>query len=63
VGRAETLLRCVECGLESDQLAEGWRACLAPDKEEEPEGEIFMFCPECAEREFGPSGWEDNALD
>jgi hypothetical protein len=50
VGRAETLLRCVECGLESDQLAEGWRAYLAPDKEEEPEGEIFMFCPECGAR-------------
>jgi hypothetical protein len=44
------------------RLAQGWRAYLAPD-EEEPEGEILMFCPECAEREFGPSGWEGNALD
>jgi hypothetical protein len=44
------------------RLAQGWRAYLAPD-EEEPEGEILTFSPECAEREFGPSGWEGNALD
>jgi hypothetical protein len=59
VGRAGTLLRCVECGAESDQLAQGWRAYRAPNTGEEPEGELFLFCPECAEREFGPSGWEE----
>jgi hypothetical protein len=37
----------------------GWRAYIAPDPEDEPEGEIFLFCPECAEREFGPLGWEN----
>jgi hypothetical protein len=63
VRRAGTLLRCVECGAESVQLATGWRAYLAPEPNEEPEGELLMFCPECAEREFGPSGWEGNALD
>lgn len=58
--QAGTDLRCVECGAESDQLAQGWRAYLAPDEEEEPpEGEILMYCPECAESEFGLSGWED----
>jgi hypothetical protein len=36
---------------------------LPPTRKRSPEREIFMFCPECAEREFGPSGWEDNALD
>jgi hypothetical protein len=36
----------------------GWRAYIAPDPEEEREGEIFMFCPVCAQREFGPVGWE-----
>ena len=46
---------------ESYALALGWRAYIAPDPEDEPEGEIFMFCPECAEREFGPSGWEQTS--
>jgi hypothetical protein len=55
------LLRCVECGAESDQLASGWRAYLAPDAEDKPEGELLMFCPECAEREFGPFGWRRTA--
>lgn len=59
VGQTGTLLRCVECGAESDQLASGWRAYLAPDPGEEPEGTLLMFCPECAEREFGPFGWTD----
>ena len=58
-GRTATVLRCAECGAESDQLATGWRAYLAPEPDEEPEGEIFMFCPGCAEREFGDSAWED----
>jgi hypothetical protein len=59
LGRTGTLLRCVECGTESDALAMGWRAYVAPDPEEEPEGEIFLFCPQCAEREFGRMEWED----
>jgi hypothetical protein len=62
VGLPGTLLRCVECGAASDALASGWRAYLAPDAEDEAEGERLMFCPECAEREFGAFGWEDNAL-
>jgi hypothetical protein len=49
----------MECGAESDALASGWRAYLAADKEEEPDGELLFFCPKCAEREFGPSGWEE----
>jgi hypothetical protein len=40
----------------------GWRAYVAPDPEEEPEGEMFMFCPKCSEREFGPLGWEAGSL-
>jgi hypothetical protein len=59
VGQTGTLLRCVSA--ESYALALGWRAYIAPDPEDEPEGEIFMFCPECAEREFGPSGWEQTS--
>jgi DNA-directed RNA polymerase subunit RPC12/RpoP len=52
-----TALVCMECGAESDALAYGWRAYLAPAEDEEPEGEILIFCPECARREFGPFGW------
>ena len=48
-------LTCLECGTESDHLATGWRAYCVPDHEgKELEGEILMFCPHCAEREFGP---------
>jgi hypothetical protein len=53
-----TALSCQECGTESDHLATGWRAYLARDEDDEAEGEVRMFCPACAEREFGPSGWE-----
>ena len=58
VGRTATQLRCVERRVESDQLATGWRAYVVPEDEDEPDGEIMMFCPACAEREFGPFGWE-----
>jgi hypothetical protein len=60
VGRAGTVLQCVECGAESVELATGWRAYLARDlDEDERKAETLAFCPDCAEREFGPfdSGW------
>jgi hypothetical protein len=61
VGNA-TLLRCVECGAESKELAAGWRAYLAGELDEDgQEANMLMFCPGCAGREFQPSGWE--ALD
>ena len=51
------LLRCVECGVESPGLAPGWRAYLVDEPDEdEQEQEVLMFCPECAEREFGSFG-------
>jgi hypothetical protein len=53
------LLRCAECGAESDQLATGWRAYLAGELEENgQEAELLTFCPTWAEREFGPFGCE-----
>jgi hypothetical protein len=57
VGRPGTLLRCLECGRESDQITTGPRAYLLD--EDEDERRVLMFCPPCAEREFGPFGWED----
>jgi hypothetical protein len=54
-----TALVCMECGAGSDQLATGWRAYRVPDDEgDELEGEILVFCPHCAEREFGQFGWD-----
>ena len=40
-------LVCVECRLVSTGDAFAWRAYLAFD------GELGVYCPECAEREFG----------
>lgn len=40
-------LRCVECGLVSSGRDKGWEAHLTIDNE------IGLYCPECAEREFG----------
>lgn len=42
-----TALTCVECGADSSPEASGWRAYLTIDDE------AVVFCPECAEREFG----------
>lgn len=40
-------LACCECGLRSSGRAQGWEAHRA-DLEE-----VVVYCPECAEREFG----------
>lgn len=44
-------LRCVECGREQAVDERGWRAYLTTD-EHEP-AKALVYCPECAEREFG----------
>ena len=47
------MLRCVECGRRTEGLGfgGGWRAypTLEPDGSES----VAVFCPECAQREFG----------
>jgi hypothetical protein len=54
VGQQGSIIRCVECGTESDELAVGWRAHLARDLDQgENEQEVVLFCPDCARREFG----------
>ncbi len=47
VDRAEPL-RCVECGRVQAAGAHGWKAYLTVDP-----AEAVVYCPECAEREFG----------
>ena len=36
-----------------DDEARGWRAVLACEADIEDTPEVFSFCPDCAEREFG----------
>jgi hypothetical protein len=43
---------CVECGRAQTDDERGWRSHLTTD-EGEP-AEAVVYCPECAEREFGP---------
>ena len=51
-GEATEPLKCVECGrVQTVSVARGWRAYITAD-EEEP-AEAIVYCPECAEREFG----------
>ncbi len=45
-------LRCAECGRESDDQARGWRARHGREYPHD-QPETLVFCPECAEREFG----------
>ena len=45
----DVVLVCVECGKQSEGSARGWRALLTIDDE------AAVYCPECAEAEFGLS--------
>lgn len=58
----ERLSGVLSGGRESDQLGTDWRAFLIEENDYEPEvgdSRVVLFCPPCAEREFGPLGWED----
>ena len=53
IAAADRRLLCAECHVRSDEHARGWRALLADDpRDDEPE-EVGVYCPACAEREFG----------
>jgi hypothetical protein len=41
------VLECIECGAQS-QEARGWRAYL-----DEDDSDVWIYCAECAQREFG----------
>lgn len=51
-----TLLTCLECGARSDQEARGWRALIPYYSDEEQAPNLSLYCPSCAEREFGLPG-------
>ena len=46
VNGAWRLVRCVECG-EEEAVPEGWQLRFADV------AEVAVYCPECAQREFG----------
>ncbi len=49
------MLWCVECGKLSYDSMEGWRAMLGTDIDDEnAPTEVYVFCPACADRQFGP---------
>jgi hypothetical protein len=51
-------LMCLECGATADGQARGWRggwrAYLPLDRERDDFPYDVVYCPRCAEREFGP---------
>ena len=49
--RPLVVLECTECGQESEEHVMGWRAYLTV--EDDGSEAVLVFCPECAEREFG----------
>ena len=46
------ILRCIECRRETS-VGCRWRAYLADDPRDDDPPEVAVFCPSCAEREFG----------
>ena len=53
----ETLV-CVACDRPADASARGWQAHLA-DLDDDGQDEIVLFCPACADREFGAGAWAE----
>jgi Zn ribbon nucleic-acid-binding protein len=48
------LVSCVECGSWSDADWRGWRAYRVDDPELDEPPALGLYCPACAEAEFGP---------
>jgi hypothetical protein len=47
------MLRCIECGSETDRFEPGWRTLLLHfDPEQDSFEEAVSYCPECSVREF-----------
>jgi hypothetical protein len=54
-------MECIACEGIPDELARGWRGYLT-DAQDEP-ATVLWYCPECAEREFGPFGRSERVRD
>jgi hypothetical protein len=46
------VIRCAECGREQREGERGWQALHGREQPEDVP-EVIVFCPHCAEREFG----------
>jgi hypothetical protein len=46
---------CEECGCVNTDGERGWQAHVV-DLDDDGEDEVVLFCPRCAEREFGAKG-------
>jgi hypothetical protein len=50
------VVRCEACGKVVEEPMDGWRALLGVDVDDEDAPEqAHLYCPDCAEREFGPA--------
>ena len=46
------MLRCIECGAETDRFEPGWRTLLSFDPEQDSFEQGVSYCPACSVREF-----------
>jgi hypothetical protein len=49
---------CVACEQEAGASARGWQAYRA-DIDDDGHDEVVLFCPSCADREFGEGAWAE----
>ena len=47
------MLTCIECGATAEEHTPNWRAYVAEPEDDDGEF-VVIYCPTCAEREFGP---------
>lgn len=45
-------VRCIECDVVATGPADGWKAHISDATDDVP-AEVVIYCPACAEREFG----------
>jgi hypothetical protein len=46
------VLRCIECGAETDRFEPGWRTLLSFDPDQDSFEEAVSYCPACSVREL-----------
>ena len=49
-------LRCIECNSFASSSALGWRAYVVEDPEGDDDPEVAIYCPTCAQEQFGSPG-------
>jgi hypothetical protein len=51
---AQSFVQCVECGRISGPYWIRWRAYRTDGPDGDAQPEVTIYCPGCADREFGP---------